>query len=132
MLQLASTSELYCTLSIVFLAERSNNLKKHSQKKSELEQAIQYHRNILRHRTIPRKFRPPTTAATILPNPTLTNEFTKNYERIFFEHIERVIASDNISLELTKAAISNVLSQTEVYLSSLSMSPQTLTETYYK
>ena len=68
---------------------------------------------------------------TVLPNPILTDEFTKKYEQLFFEHVERVITSDNISLELNKAAITSVLSQTETYLSSLSTPPQTLTEIYY-
>ena len=33
---------------------------------------------------------------------------------MFFEPIERVITCDNISLELTKAVVGNVLSQTEL------------------
>ena len=43
------------------------------------------------------------------------DEFTKKYEQMFFEHVEKVVTSDNISLELTKTAVNNVLSQTEVY-----------------
>lgn len=122
---------MHCILSIVFLAERSSELKNYFQKRKELEQLIQYHRNILQYRTIPRKFRPPTTPTTVLPNPILTDEFTKKYEQLFFEHVEKVITSDNISLELNKAAITSVLSQTEIYLSSLPTPPQKLTEIYY-
>ena len=93
---------------------------------------IQYHCSVLRYRTIPRKFRPSTTPVTVLPNPTLTNEFTQKYEQLFLEHVEKIVTSNSISLEITKAAINNILSQTETYLSSVSVPPQILTEIYYK
>ena len=51
---------------------------------------------------------------------------------MFFEHIERVITSDSISMEIAEAAISSILSQTETHLSSTSMPPQLLTEIYHK
>ena len=52
---------------------------------------------------------------TVLPNPTLTDDFTRKYEKMFFEHIERVITSDSISVEIAEAAISSILSQTETH-----------------
>ena len=60
----------------------------------------------------------------------LMTDFEQKYERLFFEHLDKVITSDNITLELTNAAIQNILAQTETYLASLQAAPQTVTQLY--
>ena len=67
--------------------------------------------------------------------PTKSNideQIHPKYEQLFFEHVEKIVTSNSISLEITKAAINNILTQTESYLSSVSVPPQILTEIYYK
>ena len=78
---------------------------------------------------IPRVYRPKMMTTT-QPNSTLTDEFKRKYERLFFDHLDKVITSDNITLELTNAAIQNILEQTETYLASLEASPQATTDLY--
>ena len=80
--------------------------------------------------TIPRKFKPQTVMTTVQPNSTLTIDFEQKYERLFFEHLDKIITSDNITLELTNAAIQNIMAQTETYLASLQAPPQTVTQLY--
>ena len=80
--------------------------------------------------TIPRKFKPQKVMTTIQPNSTLTTDFEQKYERLFFEHLDKIITSDNITLELTNAAIQNIMAQTETYLASLQAPPQTVTQLY--
>ena len=63
-------------------------------------------------------------------NSMLMADFEQKYERLFFEHLDKVITRDNITLELTNAAIQNILAQTETYLASLQAAPQTVTQLY--
>lgn len=84
------------------------------------------------YRTIPRKFKPPNIPTTTNPETPLTDDFNRKYEELFFDHIDKILTSDNLTLELTKLRIDNILAQTESYLSSLQASPQTLSDLYHQ
>lgn len=60
----------------------------------------------------------------------LTDDFNRKYERLFFDHLDKVIKADTITLELTKSRKDSILAQTETYLSTLPVSPQTLSDLY--
>lgn len=81
-------------------------------------------------KTIPRRYKPPKTLTTVQHNSTLATDFEQKYETLFFQHLDKVITNDNITLELTNAATLNILAQTETYLASLPITPQPLTELY--
>ena len=72
--------------------------------------------------TIPRKYKPQVVMTTALSNSTLTTDFEQKYEQLFFEHLDKIITSDNITLELTNATIQSILAQTETYLPGISAS----------
>lgn len=80
--------------------------------------------------TIPRKYKPQVVMTTVRSNSTLTTDFEQKYERLFFEHLDKIITSDNITLELTNATIQSILAQTETYLASLQAPPQEVTQLY--
>ena len=115
-----------------FLDQQSREFQKHVETRNELERTLQYHRNIKTHRTIPRKFRPSDTPKTVRHSITLTDDFTQKYENLFFEHLDKVITNNQITLELTKAAMESILTQTETYLSSIEASPLTVTDLYHQ
>ena len=80
--------------------------------------------------TIPRKYKPPTVMTAIQPNSTFTADFEQKYEQLFFDHLDKIITSDSITLELTNAAIQSILAQTETYLASLQAPSQRITQLY--
>ena len=84
------------------------------------------------YRTIPRKFKPPSVPTTTNPDTQLMDDFNQKYEELFFNHLDKILTNDNLTLELTKSRIDNILAQTEIYLSSLQVSPQTLSDLYHQ
>ena len=84
------------------------------------------------YRTIPRKFKPPSVPTTTNPDTQLTDDFNQKYEELFFNHLDKILMNDSLTLELTKSRIDNILAQTETYLSSLQASPQTLSDLYHQ
>lgn len=93
---------------------------------------IQYHRNIQTYKTIPRKFKPPTVTTTVQPKANLIDDFNKKYDKLFFEYLQKIISHNNITLVLTKAALENIVTQTEIYLCSLQLPKELLTVLYHK
>ena len=91
---------------------------------------IQYHHNIKTYRTIPRRFKPSNIPTTAKPNSMLTDDFNGKFERLFFDHLDRVIEADTITLELTKSRKDNIMAQTETYMNTLPMTPQALYDVY--
>ena len=116
----------------LFLAENTKEIQICQQRKQELERTIQYHENMKMYKTIPRKFKPPNVPTTMKPNIPLTDDFNRKYEKLFFDHLDKVITNDTLTLELTKSRIDNILTQTETYLSSLQISPHTLSDLYHQ
>ena len=92
--------------------------------------ALKNHHDLKATRTIPRRYKPPKILTSVRHNSTLSTDFEQNYEALFFQHLDKVITNDNVTLELTNAATSNILAQTETYLASLHLTPQSLTELY--
>ena len=84
------------------------------------------------YRVIPRKFKPPSVPTTTNPDTQLTDDFNQKYEELFFNHLDKILMNDSLTLELTKSRIDNILAQTETYLSSLQISPQTLSDLYHQ
>ena len=125
----------YATLIILiavhsFLDDQTKELKKCKQRQKEIEQSIRYYQNMKMYRTIPRKFKPSNIPTTTNPETPLTDDFNQKYEELFFSHLDKVLVSDNLTLELTKLRIDNILAQTETHLSSLQLSPRTLSDLY--
>ena len=50
--------------------------------------------------------------------------------QLFFDHLDEVVKADTITLEQTKSRKDSILAQTETYLRTLPVSPQTLSDLY--
>lgn len=115
-----------------FLDEQTRELNKCKQQQKEIERNIRYHQNMKTYRTIPRKYKPSGVPTTMNPKTQLTDDFNQKYEELFFNHLDKILMNDSLTLELTKTRIDNILKQTETYLSSLKVSAQTLSTLYHQ
>ena len=86
---------------------------------------------ILYH-TIPKKFKPPSIPTTVKSNSTLSDDFSRQYESIFFSHLNKVLTNDKVDLELTKAAMENIIANTETYLCSLEVPAQVRADLHHQ
>ena len=77
-----------------------------------------------RHDAMILKLYRPRVPTTVNPNESLIADFNKKYEDLFFKHLERVITNNNITLQIHKARVNNVLSQFDQYLHDLKTTPQ--------
>ena len=109
----------------------AKELQGHIKKKKELEIALDKNNALQINKSIPKQYRPRRKMTTVQPNTTLATNFDKKYEQLFFEHLDKVITNDSISLELTKATILNILAQTETYLASLHVAPHLISDLYH-
>ena len=75
------------------------------------------------HKTIPKMYRP-HVLTTINPLPSITEDFNKEFETIFFKHLERVMTNNNMALEIEKAHLSSILFQVDHHLINSSQSPE--------
>ena len=76
------------------IEQQSEKLKQYNNRQSELERSIVYHQNMISYHAIPKKFKPPETPVTVQSNSKLTDEFSQQYETLFFSHLNKVLAND--------------------------------------
>ena len=109
----------------------SREYQTHLVQVQKLEHALQQQRNMLQYRTIPKLCRP-QVLTTVNPNKSLTDNFNRDYEELFFKHLERVMTNNNITLEIHKARVDNALAQFDQYLCNLEVTPQRRLHLYKK
>lgn len=82
---------------------------------------LDHQQNIQISRTIPKQYQPKLLKAS---KPTLMEEFRKNYNDLFFQQLEKAIASNIIEQSLLKSRLASILTQAEQYLSTLPLPPE--------
>ena len=107
----------------------SEEYQNHLMQTKKLEHTIEQHQKMMSHKTIPKIYRP-QVFTTINHDKSITDDFNKEYEKIFFQHLERVITSNSITLEIQKAHLTNVLSQVDDYLGKLKTTPDHIAQLY--
>ena len=106
-----------------FLREQGKKYQSHLIKQNKLSTALHFQRNIQLYKSIPKQYLPPS--GLDMPtndNESLVVEFTRAYEEIFFQHLDKVIIHNTISLELEEAHLRNITSPT--VLSDSGLPPQ--------
>ncbi len=69
------------------------------------------------HKTIPEVSRPKKPPTVVLPaNDDLDKAFWKDYQSLYFSHLERAITHTTIALEIAKAKGENILLHTQCHL----------------
>ena len=86
--------------------------QKHQAIVDRLTKSLQNQNNIRTFQTIPKCYRPPATLDIIVPNPDLSEEFSTRYQRLFFQHLTKVITHNTVSLELEQARLRDIKTRT--------------------
>ncbi len=79
------------------------------------------HQNLKTYRTIPKRYLPASTPQLITESSNLDKEFRQQYENLFFQHLDKVIINNTITLELEKARLQHIILQTEQQLATLTL-----------
>ena len=112
-----------------FIQAQSIEYQEYVAKSRDLKSTIQHQQSLLNQRVIPKVYRPKLLRTT---NSHLTEEFDEKYARLFTEHLNKVLTSNIINLELQRAAVTSIITQTERHLCSSSLSQDDIKTIYYK
>ena len=96
-----------------FLEYQAKEYCTHATLAKHLHNEVSFQRDIQKHRTIPKKYLP--RSFPTVPNnkdSVLTARFKKKYNEIFFEHLEEVIATNTITMELEEARLRSITQHT--------------------
>lgn len=80
-----------------FLQTQSLEYQRHASHATELRATLEQQLNMEMYKTIPREYQPKQLKVN---KTSLTEEFTKKYNQLFFKHLEKVITSNQIELQL--------------------------------
>ena len=111
-----------------FLQAQSREYQVYTSRLGELNTALEHQRLIQNNKIIPKQYLPKQLKTF---TSTLT-EFEQKYQTLFFQHLEKVIVSNNIKIVLIEGTLTNIITQTERYLNTLTIPPQEITKLYNK
>ena len=112
-----------------FLQTQSLEYQRHASHATELRATLEQQLNMEMYKTIPREYQPKQLKVN---KTSLTEEFTKKYNQLFFKHLEKVITSNQIELQLHTSALTSIIVQTEIYLSKSQLPATEITSLYQK
>lgn len=115
-----------------FLQQQTSQYQHHAANKKKVTQLLENQHNIKAYKTIPKQYQPASIPKTLTDNPTLTREFREQYEQLFFQHLEKTIVHNTITLELENSRLQHILSHTERHLASLALPSHTLAQLYHQ
>ena len=76
----------------------------------DLETTVHHQQILLDQKVIPSSYHPKTLKTN---NTALQEEFKKKYEILFMDHLNKVLTSNIISLQMHKATLTSIILQTE-------------------
>lgn len=115
-----------------FLQQQTTQYQHHTANKKKVTQLLEHQQNIKTYKTIPKHYFPPSIPKTLTDNPALTREFQEQYEQLFFQHLDKTILSNTITLELENARLEQILSHTEKHLAVLPIPSDICAKLYHK
>lgn len=112
-----------------FLQMQSAEYHRHASHATELRATLEQQLNMDMYKTIPREYQPKQLKVS---NTSLTDKFAIEYNQLFFKHLEKVITSNQIELQLHTSALTSIIVQTEVYLSKSQLPSIEITSLYQR
>lgn len=98
---------------------------------NNLLNTLRFQRRIQSAHTIPKKFKPITELKITQPNDnSLQEAFHANFRNIFFQHLDKVILSNEIALEIKKARLESIIQSTESILADYEGPPKDIRSLY--
>ena len=113
-----------------YLQERTVEYQRHVSHIKELSATIEQQQNMEAFSTIPKEYKPLKQLKT--SSTSLNEEFTKEYDNLFFRHLHKVITKNRIELQLHMSALTSIIVQTEHYLSRLPLPSAQVTTLYHE
>lgn len=95
----------------------------------DLETTVHHQQILLDQKVIPNSYHPKTLKTN---NTALQEEFKKKYEILFMDHLNKVLTSNIISLQMHKATLTSIILQTEQQLSTSPLPKEKIKEVYQK
>ena len=96
-----------------FLEENSPEYRQHLATRNRTAKLLQNQNDIKTYKTIPKQYRPPTILMTVPCDTILKDEFESHFRKLFFQHLDKVIAYNTIALELEKARLQELITRTK-------------------
>lgn len=115
-----------------FLQQQTTEYQHHLNNKNKVTKILQYQHNIQTYRSIPKHYFPLKTPETLTEETTLTKEFQDQYEQLFFQHLNKIILHNTITLELETARLEAIVSHVEQHLATLNLPSHTLSQLYHQ
>ena len=107
----------------------SQEYKIHLAQVNRLEHTLKQQQSMILHKSIPKMYQP-KVLTPINPITSLTEDFNKDYQALFFKHLERVMVNNNIALEVKKAHLASILTQVDHHLSKCGETPDRTAKLY--
>ena len=112
-----------------FLREQGIKYQSHLLKQNKLSTTVHFQRNMQLYKSIPKQYLPPSGLdVPTNDNESLLVEFTRAYEEIFFQHLDKVIIHNTISLELEESHLRNITTIVKKHLSHAGVPAELTTE----
>ena len=115
-----------------FLQQQTTEYQHHLSNKNKVTKMLQYQHNIQTYRSIPKHYFPLKTPETLTDEPTLTKEFQDEYEQLFFQHLDKTVLHNTITLELETARLEAIVTHVEQHLTTLNVPSHTLSQLYHQ
>ena len=112
-----------------FLSSQSAEYQHHLSLTNELTTTLNHQWSIQTYKSIPRRYQPTPLKAS---DPSLIEQFNKEYDELFFKYLKKVITNNEIKLELHKCTLTNIIVQTETHISKLPLPAEELQTLYNK
>ena len=109
-----------------FLQHQTEEYQRHYLTKQRIARALEHQKNIRLFRTIPKHYLPAKTPELPVDDPSLSAEFYRNYETLFFQHLDKTIIHNTITLELEDARLRQAVLNTEQQLAAITEPPTTI------
>lgn len=108
---------------------RRKEIQNHQKSITELERTLEQQRLIHAEKTIPKAYIPRLLQTT---NNQLTETFLNEYHTLFFQHLNKVIENNTISLELHSAALKSIITHIEQELATSGLESRAVAVIYHK
>ena len=110
-----------------FVREQSKQYQYHLTARNKARQVLQHQKNIRSYKTIPRHYLPQKPLQLIQPTTALISDYQQKFRDLFFQHLNDVISSNTIALELEEAQMKQIILHTEYYLAKSTEDNPTIT-----
>lgn len=95
------------------LQTNSPEYQQHLTTRNRIAKILHHQNNIKMSKTIPKQYRPPSSLTVIPTNTELQEDFNKQLQDLFFQHLDKVILHNTIALELENARLQELTHRTK-------------------